>query len=523
MFWIAFSAVAYTYCGYLLLLVGIDAAASLRENARALRQGPQKSSRAPRDEELPKVSVLIAAHNEEAVIRAKLINTLQLDYPKEKLQILVGSDGSGDQTEEIVKDFIRTTKSQASRPPDLEKLKASGGSNCSGASTLSEISEQEISELEISESELTKSESSESRISKSKFSICGDRGTPPKKSDGRPADSKSNPPKAGAGATPEIKTQAQIELSAAPRGGKVAVLNRLAQQATGELWLFTDANTWIDSNALRAMVRRLADPGLGAVCGRLMLLEPGTCKLLCAEGENGAQENSGTSDALANQSGAGSNEGLYWQYENLLKFYESRRGSLMGANGGLYLLRAEAWEPLPEDTIVDDFVITMRVLLQNKQLVYEPNAVGSEETAADLKGEFKRRVRIASGNFQSLHLLAPLLLMPSFSSLAFFSHKILRWLVPWFMLLMFGTSFLLIDQKLYRLLFGAQVAFYLAALLSRQGLAPAALKSPFRLAQYLVEMNLALALGLLRHLRGKHSAIWQRTERVASEARRKVA
>lgn len=613
LFWGALFIVAYVYCGYLLVLICLDAINNLRQNARFLRNTVERRKAPLKHDELPTVSILIAAHNEEAVIRSKIDNCLQLDYPPERLQILVGSDGSTDNTESIVSAYAHR----------------------------------------------------------------------------------------------------RVQLSVGPRGGKASVLNRLAQQATGQMWLFTDANTWIEAGALKRLVAHTQNPEVGAVCGRLMLVAPGNCKLKgedfgdaelqnselkdseleepdlkvpelkdanvrgpdlrdselrtpdlrdsdlrdsnlrgsalrqpdlmgqdlripalrapdlrsaglgvpslrnadlevseskhpapkaptlkdaalrdaerrdgalncseqTAEPKNGVRRQreeefpskaatlsetselsdildlSGTSDSsetsdLSNKSttsgstaedfkrpdglrisqpsaqptASNADEGLYWQYENLLKFYESRRGTLMGANGGLYLLRAELWEKLEEDTIVDDFVVTMRVLLKNKAVLYEPAALGSEETASDLSGEFRRRVRIASGNFQSLRQLSPLLWSASFASLAFWSHKVLRWMVPWFMLLLFGANLALSEHLVFQVFLAGQITFYLAALASRLHLSPGPLRPVFRFAQYFVEMNVALAWGLLRHLRGAHSPIWQRTERSSPlGARRRAA
>jgi len=384
-FWTMLALCAYTYGGYLLTLVLMDAASSLRSTARYL-SGKGERRRRPPPAELPKVSVLIAAHNEAACIREKIENTLAFDYPAEKLEIWIGSDGSTDGTDDIVKEY------------------ASKG----------------------------------------------------------------------------------VSLSSAPRGGKVSVLNRLSKLATGTLWLFTDANTVIEKGALRSMVARMADPDVGCVCGRLQLVAP-----------NGDIEH----------------EGAYWKYENLLKFYESKRGALMGANGGIYLLRRSEWQPLSSDTIVDDFLVTMRVVRNGRAVVYDPEAVASEETAADLAGEFKRRVRISAGNFQSLRELAPLLARTTFDGFAFWSHKMLRWSVPFFLVALFLANVALADRLFYALTLLGQVAFYTAALMSRMGVA-SGIKGAST-ARYFVEMNIALAMGFFRNLKGSQAAVWKPTARPA--------
>jgi cellulose synthase/poly-beta-1,6-N-acetylglucosamine synthase-like glycosyltransferase len=383
LFWMALALVAYTYGGYLLVLVAVDAVDALRRNAAWLA-APGERRRATTAPELPRVTVLIAAYNEESCLREKLENTLALAYPADRLEILVGSDGSTDATDAIVTSFAA-------------------------------------------------------------------RG---------------------------------VRLSAAPRGGKVAVLNRLTREATGTLWLFTDANTMLEPDALCRLVDRARDPWVGGVSGRLRLVAP---------------------------EGGVAGEGAYWKYENLLKLYESRRGALMGANGGLYLLRASEWRPLPGDTIVDDFLVSMRVVAGGRRLVYAPEAVATEETAVDLQGEFRRRVRIAAGNFQSLGELSPLLFRRDFAAFAFWSHKLLRWLAPAFLLTMLLANVALAGRPFYALVLAGQLAFYGAALLRTP--VPGSLGRLVALARYFVEMNAALAVGFGRFLRGSQRATWQRTQR----------
>ncbi len=384
-FWGACALTLYTYGGYLLVLIVLDAIRNLQSNARYL-SGEVDRRRSSTDGPLPPVSVLIAAHDEEACIRAKIENTLAFDYPADRLEILVGSDGSSDRTDEIVRSFAA-------------------------------------------------------------------RG---------------------------------VILSAAPRAGKASVLNRLVQQARGRICLFTDANTIIDPAALRRLVRPLENPEVGGASGRLRLVTP---------------------------DGAPASEGAYWRYENLLKYYESRLGSLMGANGAIYVLRRSDWTPLPPDTIVDDFVATMLVVLRGHRLVYEPEAVATEETASELTGEFRRRVRIAAGNFQALAELWPLLLKGSFSAFAFWSHKVLRWFAPLFMLAGLTANLVLLGRGgLYTETLALQLLGIMAALWPAR-LLPQGAALWFAFPHYFLNMNAAMALGLVRWLTGSQTAAWQRTER----------
>lgn len=370
--------VGWAYGGWLAGLASVDALRRLKHKARGGSGFQGDGGDCP----VPRLSVLIAAHDESAVIAAKIANTLAFDWPKEKLEILIGSDGSSDGTDEIVREH------------------------------------------------------------------------------------------AGQG----------VVLSAAPRAGKASVLNRLARLATGDIFLFTDANTMIAPDAAQLLCARLNDHRVAVASGKLRLMTP----------EGG--------DAC---------EGLYWRYETLLKRYESRAGALVGANGGLYVLRSSLWEPLRPDTIVDDFVVSMRPLMKGFQAVYEPRAVAEEETAPSVAAEWRRRVRIAAGNFQSLRELHPLLRSPSFAGLAFWSHKIVRWAAPFALALMLVSSAFLIPSPVWTAVFALQVGFYALALAGRMG-ARGAVPS---LARYFTEMNAALVVGLVKCLRGSQAAAWQRTAR----------
>ncbi len=383
LFWSSLALVAYAYGGYMVVLVGCDAVAALRANARWLSSDGDRR-RAGSVDDWPFVTVLVAAYNEEACLKEKIENTLALDYPPDRLEILIGSDGSTDRTDGIVEELARPN----------------------------------------------------------------------------------------------------VRLSRAPRVGKAAVLNRLVREAKGTRLLFTDANTRLAPDVLRRLVERMRGGEVGGACGRLRLVTP---------------------------SGGAPAEGLYWRYENLLKLYESRRGALMGANGGVYLLRRSEWRELQPDTIVDDFLVTMRVLLAGRKLTYVPEAVAVEETAADLQGERVRRVRIAAGNFQSLRELWPLLFRPSFVSFAFWSHKLLRWVAPGILVVLLAANVTLAARPLYACLLGLQLAFYLAALLLPSG--KGAVGRIVHFARYFVEMNAAMMLGFVKFARGRQASTWQRTGR----------
>lgn len=273
------------------------------------------------------------------------------------------------------------------------------------------------------------------------------------------------------------------------RRGKSSVLNAAMQELDTELALLSDANTHFDPDAPRKLARWFADPSIGTVCGRLVLTDPAT-------GANA--------------------DGMYWKYETFLKKCESRLGALLGSNGAIYAIRRADYLPIPGSTIVDDFVIPLLAKLKtDRRIIYDSEAVAREETAESVAAEFKRRSRIGAGGFQAIVLLWRLL-NPGHGwvALTFLSHKILRWLCPFFLLGMLVTGALLWHVPLYRWLLAAQLAFYLlwpvAALLPKL---PGPLKL-LRLAAMFTSMNVALLAGFWRWVRGIRSGTWDRTARL---------
>ncbi len=280
----------------------------------------------------------------------------------------------------------------------------------------------------------------------------------------------------------------RVRLSVAARGGKVAVLNRCIPEAQGEIVVLTDANTMIDKRAVRRLVRHFSDPDVGAVCGRLKLY---------------------------NRVRREYEESTYWTYETLLKLYEGKHGAVLGANGGLYAIRRALFMPLPPDTVVDDFVIPLRILEAGYQVRFDPEAAAYEETTEDYAREFARRARIGAGNFQSLSQVRGLL-NPSrgFAAYAFWSHKVLRWCAPLLLALaLLANGVLAFQSAAYLVLFTGQLGFYALAALGQSSLPHGGLQKIASAARYFVTMNLALLVGLFRFLRGSQPAAWERTAR----------
>lgn len=270
--------------------------------------------------------------------------------------------------------------------------------------------------------------------------------------------------------------------------GKTAVINALVPQARGEILAFSDANTFYAPDALRKLCRHFADPAVGAVSGRLILRS--------ATGVN-------TDDR-------------YWQYETLLKQLEGRLGVVLGANGGIYALRKELFRPLRSDVIqIDDFIWPVSVYQQGRRGVYDAEAVATEEAAPHVEAEFKRKVRIGTGDYRALWECRQLLLpWKGWIAFAFWSHKVLRWFAPFLLVVVLVTNAFL---PAYRGLFYAQLAFYLAAALGRwfsqqKHLLAAALRVPY----YFVGSNVALLVGFYKCVTGRQQATWtQKTHRAA--------
>jgi len=277
------------------------------------------------------------------------------------------------------------------------------------------------------------------------------------------------------------------------RRGKATVLNESMPKLSGGIVLMSDANTLIDPSALRKLVRWFRDPAVGAVCGRLVLIDP-------AEGRNV--------------------DGLYWKYETFIKRCENRLGALLGANGGIYAIRKALYAPIPATTTVDDLVIPLRAKLETGcRIIYEPEAIAREETAPDIDGEFRRRARNGTGDLRSLEILWRLL-NPfwGWTAFSFFSHKILRLACPFLLLILLGSSLLLRDRPLYQAALIGQIGFYLVSLLaSRLPPRPRAFKV-LRLTTLFSGMNLALLVGFWRRLRGTQKGTWRPTGRHGQHA-----
>ncbi len=387
-FWICAFLVFYTYLGYGMLLW-------LLVRLKRIVRGKAERKALPTDEaELPEVTFMICAYNEQDVVDMKMENTLQLDYPHDKLHIMWVTDGSTDQTNE-----------RLARYADVEVV----------------------------------------------FS-------------------------------PE-------------RRGKTAALNHGISMVRSEITMMTDANTIVNREAVREIVRCFQDPRVACVAGE---------KRVMARHEGQA---------------AAEGEGLYWKYESALKRMDSELYSAMGAAGELNAIRTRFYEPMPETALLDDFVMSMRMVDQGYKIAYTSDAYAMEYGSADLTEESKRKRRIAAGGLQSVWWLRQMMnpFRRPVVAFQFVSHRVLRWsITPIALLALIPLNVALVMMKagtIYTVIWILQVLFYLAALaswmLEKQGRKNKLLYVPY----YFLFMNLNVFRGMKYLSTHSTSGAWEKAKR----------
>jgi cellulose synthase/poly-beta-1,6-N-acetylglucosamine synthase-like glycosyltransferase len=269
------------------------------------------------------------------------------------------------------------------------------------------------------------------------------------------------------------------------RLGKTTAQNAAVERARGEILLFSDATTMYQPNVLRAMLPNFADPAVGCVAGRLIYVDP-----------------SGST--------VGRGAVSYWGYETFVKKHESRACSLIGASGCMYAVRRSAYLPLYPEAH-GDFLIATKMVQQGLRTVFEPEAVCTEETNRRVDNELRMRVRVITQTFNDLWQHRAMLnpLRSGFYAVQLFSHKVMRYLVPLFLVLTFAASGMLASSLFFRLAFALQVIGYVCAalsmLLERAGLHIRLLALP----QYFVLANLASVMALYKLIRGERYARWE--------------
>lgn len=279
------------------------------------------------------------------------------------------------------------------------------------------------------------------------------------------------------------------------RNGKIAAVHRAMNQVTTEVVVFTDANTLLNADALEELCKHYSNPKIGAVAGE---------KRIYAGKE-------------ADASAAG--EGFYWKYESALKKWDSELYTVVGTAGELFSIRHSLYEPVPLDTVLDDFMISMRIAGNGHFVKYEPLAFATEMASENVSEELKRKIRIAAGGIQSIirlkHLLNPFI--RPILTFQYVSHRVLRWtLTPILLPVVFMLAALLHTNDsgmVYTGLFFAQLVFYglalLGLLLERRALKVKIAFIPY----YFCVMNYAVLAGMFRYFKGGQSAVWERSNR----------
>lgn len=387
LFWICVFLVFYTYIGYGMLLWVLV-------KMKRFVKGKALKAALPADEDLPDVTFMVCAYNEQDVVDMKMENTLQFDYPHDKLHIMWVTDGSTD-----------ATNDRLSRYPGVEIV----------------------------------------------FS-------------------------------PERK-------------GKTAALNHGISMVTTDLTIMTDANTMVNPEAVREIVRCFQDPQVACVAGE---------KRVMARHEGQA---------------AAEGEGLYWKYESALKKMDSELYSAMGAAGELNAIRTRLYKPMPENALLDDFVMSMRMVDQGYRIAYSPDAYAMEYGSADLNEESKRKRRIAAGGLQSIWWLRSMMnpLRNPMVAFQFVSHRVLRWsITPIALLALIPLNVALVMMKagtVYNIIWALQLLFYLAAfiawIMERQGRKNKLLYVPY----YFLFMNLNVFKGMKYLCSHQSSGAWEKAKR----------
>jgi cellulose synthase/poly-beta-1,6-N-acetylglucosamine synthase-like glycosyltransferase len=387
-FWILLFIVFYAYIGYGILLFFLI-------RIKRLFRGSKEKDIDPIYE--PEVTLFIAAYNERDYVAKKIENSLELDYPKEKLHMFWVTDGSDDGT------------------PDL----------------LRQYKGLEVHHL------------------------------------------------------PE-------------RNGKIGAMNRGMKLVKTSIVVFCDANTMLGKESIRRIVRLFRNPKVGCVSGEKRIFNKDK------------------------DTAAGAGEGLYWKYESTLKKWDAELYSVVGAAGELFAIRRELYQEVESDTLLDDFIISLRIAQKGYTIKYDPEAYAIETASANVKEELKRKIRISAGGIQSVIRLGSLLNIFRYGTLSFqyISHRVLRWtLAPLSLLLMLIIGLYLasmeglFDFGLYSITFWLQIVFYIAALLGwyleNRSIKIKLLFVPY----YFFIMNLSVFLGFFRYIKRAQSVNWERAKR----------
>jgi len=376
-FWFIFTLILYCYFFYPCILYVI---------ARY-----QKLPLEKRGDFEPSVSIVLSVWNEEDVIRQKIENLLSLDYPHEKIEIIIGSDGSTDRTDAIIEEFH------------------------------------------------------EKRVSLVKNTS---------------------------------------------RRGKMVTINELIKRAKSEIIVFTDARQKFDANVIKRLIGNFTDAKVGCVSGELMF--------------------SKKDDATAK----GIN--LYWSYEKFIRRVESDIHSMLGATGAIYAIRKELYVPIPNNVILDDMFVPLKIIQKGYRAIFDSSAKAYDEVADNPREEHRRKARTLFGNYQIFWIFRSMFIpFKSPIAIQLFSHKFLRVIVPFLMIALFVINWFLIKGEVYRFIFILQVSFYVMAIIGglarNQNYGILKIISKICYVPYVFcLLNLSALAGFLRFARARQGVVWDK-------------
>ena len=386
-FWICLAIVVYTYVGYGVLLY-------LLLCLKRLLCKPQKEPVLPNDDQLPDVTLMICAYNEEDIIGEKMENIRQIDYPADKFCIMWVTDGSNDRSNELLKEY------------------------------------------------------------------------------------------------PEVTLVYSPE-----RRGKAAAMQHGLRENKAEYVVFTDANTMLNANAIREIIRQFMKPNVSCVSGEKRVV------------------------ARVNGQVAAEGEGLYWKYESTLKRWDSELYSAMGAAGELFAVRMSHYRAAPSNALLDDFMMSMLIVKAGHRIAYTSEAYAMEYGSADMHEESKRKRRIAAGGLQSIWWLRSLMnpFRHPMVSFLFVSHRVLRWSITPFALVALiplNIALVLMNAGTVYTVIGILQALFYAATLAGWLQARAGRKSKlFYIPYYFMFMNVNVFRGI-NYLSTHHqSGTWEKAKR----------
>ncbi len=382
LFWLSIVAIVHSYIVYPIIL---ELLCLLKKNKTQIKYSDNKKP--------PFVSILMSVYNEQEVIKSKIESIFNATYLSDKIEVLVGSDASTDETDKIL-----------------------------------------------------------SRLSS--------------------------------------KYRNLHFFSFHKRQGKPNIINQLFDKARGNILILTDANVIFDKTTIQNLIKPFSDNEVGLVDARMI--------------------NRGLK-----KEGISMPEKVYISREVNIKYKESILwGTMMGPFGGCFAVRKNLYSKVPDNYLVDDFYINMKVLEKGKKAINNLEAIVYEDVSNNLKDEFRRKVRIATGNFQNLKQFKHLLYNPTKAlSFSFLSHKVLRWFGPFFLLIAFLSNIFLFDNMFYLYLFYLQCVIiilpFIDFLLRKINLHIIIL----RFITHFYSMNFALFIGFFKYLKGVKTNVWQPTKR----------